>query len=201
MKICRVQSLALFASTWIISGSMGLNAQNISLTVDATKTQNKILHAHLVMPVKPGPLTVYYPKWIPGEHGPDGPIANLTGLKFSGERQGDSVAARSARRLYVSPRCACGREPAWKRTTTTSSSGPRALHPLLELHDDALDERRQEEGREHLCYLQQRVVRAHGAQLSGRGAGRAELKHAYARALFCGLWGPRTTPPSAIGDR
>ena len=60
-------------------------AQNaISLTVDATKTQQKLLRAHLVIPVKPGPLTLYYPKWIPGEHGPDGPIANLTGLKFAG---------------------------------------------------------------------------------------------------------------------
>jgi predicted metalloprotease with PDZ domain len=27
-------------------------------------------------------LTVYYPKWIPGEHGPDGPISSVTGLKF-----------------------------------------------------------------------------------------------------------------------
>ena len=43
----------------------------------------KPIRAHIVMPVKPGPLTLYYPKWIPGEHGPDGPIANLTGLKFS----------------------------------------------------------------------------------------------------------------------
>jgi predicted metalloprotease with PDZ domain len=60
-------------------------AQNaISLTVDATKTQQKLLRTHLVVPVKPGPLTLYYPKWIPGEHGPDGPIANLTGLKFAG---------------------------------------------------------------------------------------------------------------------
>src|SRR5579859_4165364 len=60
-------------------------AQNaISLTVDATKTQQKLLHTHLVIPVKPGPLTLYYPKWIPGEHGPEGPIANLTGLKFAG---------------------------------------------------------------------------------------------------------------------
>ena len=59
-------------------------AQNISLTVDATKAPNKILHARLVIPVKAGPLTVYYPKWIPGEHGPDGPIADLTGLHFEG---------------------------------------------------------------------------------------------------------------------
>ncbi len=85
MKIHRMQSLALFVPALIISGALGLNAQNISLTVDATKTQNKILHAHLVMPVKPGPLTVYYPKWIPGEHGPDGPIASLAGLKFEAD--------------------------------------------------------------------------------------------------------------------
>jgi len=30
-------------------------------------------------------LTLYYPKWIPGEHGPNGPIANVTGLKFSAD--------------------------------------------------------------------------------------------------------------------
>ncbi len=82
MNLRRMQFLALFVSIGTIAGTLGLSAQNISLTVDATKTQNKILHAHLVMPVKSGPLTVYYPKWIPGEHGPDGPIASLSGLKF-----------------------------------------------------------------------------------------------------------------------
>jgi predicted metalloprotease with PDZ domain len=54
----------------------------ISLTVDATQSPRKLLHSHLIIPVKPGPLTLYYPKWIPGAHGPDGPITNLTGLKF-----------------------------------------------------------------------------------------------------------------------
>src|SRR6201996_5971463 len=61
------------------------SSQNLSLTVDATKTPQKILHVHLVLPAKPGPLTLYYPKWIPGEHGPDGPIASLTGLKFKAD--------------------------------------------------------------------------------------------------------------------
>jgi predicted metalloprotease with PDZ domain len=28
-------------------------------------------------------LTLYYPKWIPGEHSPDGPINDLAGLKFT----------------------------------------------------------------------------------------------------------------------
>src|SRR5580698_5341936 len=59
------------------------SSQVISLTVDATQAPIKLVHSHIVMPVKSGPLTLYYPKWIPGEHGPNGPIANLTGLKFS----------------------------------------------------------------------------------------------------------------------
>ncbi|HXS68610.1 MAG TPA: M61 family peptidase, partial [Candidatus Polarisedimenticolia bacterium] len=32
-----------------------------------------------------GPLTLVYPKWIPGEHGPTGPITDLTGLKISAD--------------------------------------------------------------------------------------------------------------------
>jgi len=59
------------------------SSQVISLTVDATQAPIKLVHSHIVMPVKPGPLTLYYPKWIPGEHGPNGPIASLSGLKFS----------------------------------------------------------------------------------------------------------------------
>ena len=65
--------------------ALSLPGQTISLTVDATKTPQKLLHAHMDLPVKPGPLTLYYPKWIPGEHGPEGPIANLTGLKFEAD--------------------------------------------------------------------------------------------------------------------
>ncbi len=65
------------------AGATGASAaETVSLTVDATRTPQKLLHAHEVLPAKPGPMTIYYPKWIPGEHGPDGPIANLTGLKF-----------------------------------------------------------------------------------------------------------------------
>jgi predicted metalloprotease with PDZ domain len=50
------------------------------LTVDLTDAPRKIIHAQLTIPVKPGPLTLLYPKWIPGEHGPTGPIDNLAGI-------------------------------------------------------------------------------------------------------------------------
>ena len=82
MKLRRICTVACFAFGLALAAPAVLTAETISLTVDAAHTQEKILHAHLVVPVKPGPVTLYYPKWIPGEHGPDGPIANLTGLKF-----------------------------------------------------------------------------------------------------------------------
>jgi len=66
---------AVFRSILALTASVALAAETISLTVDATKTPRKLLHSHEVIPVKPGPLTIYYPKWIPGEHGPNGPIA------------------------------------------------------------------------------------------------------------------------------
>src|SRR5215469_4009662 len=54
----------------------------INLSVDATQVSQRILRAKLVFPVRPGPLTLVYPKWMPADHSPDGPIWNLAGLKF-----------------------------------------------------------------------------------------------------------------------
>jgi predicted metalloprotease with PDZ domain len=59
------------------------SAQTIQLRVDATDAPRKALHAHLTIPAHAGPMTLYYPEWIPGEHGPTGPVVNLTGLKFT----------------------------------------------------------------------------------------------------------------------
>jgi predicted metalloprotease with PDZ domain len=55
----------------------------VSIAVDATMAPRKIFHASLKIPATPGDLTLYYPKWIPGEHAPDGPVIDLAGLKFS----------------------------------------------------------------------------------------------------------------------
>jgi predicted metalloprotease with PDZ domain len=58
-------------------------AEPVKLDVDATEIQRKILHAHLRLPAVPGPLTLIYPQWIPGEHGPNGPMVDVVDLKFS----------------------------------------------------------------------------------------------------------------------
>ena len=74
--------LALF----VLSGSLGTTAtagaaeRRATLTVDAREAPRRILHAQLVLPAAPGPLTLRYPKWIPGEHGPNGPIVDVAGI-------------------------------------------------------------------------------------------------------------------------
>src|SRR5208337_3578094 len=62
-------------------------APRITVSVDATEAPRMIFHARLTIPATPGTLTLYYPKWIPGEHGPTGPIQDLTGLHFTGNGQ------------------------------------------------------------------------------------------------------------------
>jgi predicted metalloprotease with PDZ domain len=80
-----LRALVTLAIASALSTPPAVAGETISISVDATKTQQKLLHAHLVIPVIAGPLTLYYPKWIPGEHGPEGPIASLTGLKFEAD--------------------------------------------------------------------------------------------------------------------
>jgi hypothetical protein len=58
----------------------GANSPIVTLSVDASDAPRKMFHAQLRIPATPGTLTLYYPKWIPGEHGPTGPITDLTGL-------------------------------------------------------------------------------------------------------------------------
>ena len=55
----------------------------IKLSVDASTAPQHHLHAVERIPAAPGALTLFYPKWIPGEHGPTGPIQDLVGLHFT----------------------------------------------------------------------------------------------------------------------
>jgi predicted metalloprotease with PDZ domain len=77
---------ALFVSLLILSFAGSAQAQTpnkpIRIAVDLRDATKYIFHAKLEFPTKEGPLTLVYPKWIPGDHAPTGPILDLTGLKF-----------------------------------------------------------------------------------------------------------------------
>ena len=55
----------------------------LTLDVDAREAARRLLHARLTIPVAPGALTLVYPKWLPGNHGPTGPVADLAGIRMS----------------------------------------------------------------------------------------------------------------------
>ena len=86
MRRIWITGLALAAMSLFLSANARAQtkAGPIRLVVDASQAAQKILHTHLEIPVTPGPLTLYYPEWIPGEHMPDGPIIEVAGMKFSG---------------------------------------------------------------------------------------------------------------------
>ena len=48
--------------------------------VDATDARRGVFHSHLTIPATPGAMTLVYPKWIPGEHMPTGPLMQMAGL-------------------------------------------------------------------------------------------------------------------------
>src|SRR5689334_3620500 len=58
-------------------------AEPIELNADLTEAPRRLFKATLKIPAKPGPLTLYYPKWIQGEHQPSGPVLDLSGVKLS----------------------------------------------------------------------------------------------------------------------
>jgi predicted metalloprotease with PDZ domain len=59
----------------------------ISLQVDARDTLRRIQRVQERIPVRPGPLVLWYPKWIPGNHSPTGPINQFAGLVVRGNGQ------------------------------------------------------------------------------------------------------------------
>ncbi|MGH8161468.1 MAG: M61 family metallopeptidase [Gammaproteobacteria bacterium] len=52
----------------------------VTLTVNLSDAAHSIYGVQMTIPVSPGPLTLAYPKWIPGAHAPVGPITHLAGL-------------------------------------------------------------------------------------------------------------------------
>ncbi len=81
----RLRRLTIFFSLLLAVVSVGLVsghafAQSIRLQVDLTDAPRNLYHAKLKIPATAGAMTLVFPKWIPGNHRPSGPIAALTGL-------------------------------------------------------------------------------------------------------------------------
>ena len=59
-----------------------------TVLVDLTGARRGIFHSHIALPAAPGPMTLVYPKWVPGEHTASGPLMQMAGLHIrAGERE------------------------------------------------------------------------------------------------------------------
>ena len=80
MRLCSFLLLASLTTAGVAPAVFAQAQTPITLSVDLTDAPRKLLRATETIPVTPGPMTLVYPEWIPGEHGPTGPILNSTGI-------------------------------------------------------------------------------------------------------------------------
>ena len=66
----------------IFNFALAISAQTIQLHVDLTDAPRNIYHAQLHIPVHAGNISLVFPKWIPGNHRPSGPVGSLTGIRM-----------------------------------------------------------------------------------------------------------------------
>ncbi len=77
----------LLALTLVCAPILTPQDNTIHVALDATDAPRRLFHTHLTMPARPGPMTLLYPQWIPGEHGPTGPVVDMVALTISANGQ------------------------------------------------------------------------------------------------------------------
>ena len=79
------------SATLLFLLSLNVHAQSgarpIQIVADLTEAPRKLYHAEIDLPVKAGALTLITPQWIPGNHRPNGPVENITGVVFTANGQ------------------------------------------------------------------------------------------------------------------
>src|SRR5262245_13875074 len=89
----RTRMRAILAAIILAAAAPAIGATTtLTVNVDATEAPRRLLHARLTVPAQAGPLSLVYPRWIPGEHGPTGPITDVAGLRV--ESAGGPLAWR-----------------------------------------------------------------------------------------------------------
>src|SRR5689334_700155 len=88
VSIRRVAATAMFMAAAVARAATPAPADTdypgtLELAVDATDLDHRVFRVHETIPVTAGPLTLFYPEWLPGNHGPRGPVDKLAGLTIT----------------------------------------------------------------------------------------------------------------------
>jgi predicted metalloprotease with PDZ domain len=74
--------VAALAAIATCAHAQSVSAPAMTLIVDETQAARRIAFVHEEIRVRPGGLVLAYPLWIPGDHGPTGPIENFATLRI-----------------------------------------------------------------------------------------------------------------------
>ena len=74
---------AIAPITQIIAPKDHAYAGEIQLAVDATDTGRRIVHVHETLSGIGSDTVLFYPKWLPGTHAPEGPIDRIAGIRMT----------------------------------------------------------------------------------------------------------------------
>jgi predicted metalloprotease with PDZ domain len=74
--------LAAMTAVATNASAQDTSAPVMTLVVDETQAARRIAFVHEEIRVQPGNLALAYPRWIPGEHGPTGPIQQFAALRL-----------------------------------------------------------------------------------------------------------------------
>lgn len=97
----RIQRVAIIVATLSLASTLTFAQKNkraaaapvvgpppvITVAVDASDAPKKIFRSHMTFPATAGDFVLYFPKWIPGEHSPDGPVVDTAGIFFTANGQ------------------------------------------------------------------------------------------------------------------
>lgn len=84
-------SVLVSGCLWLLSPYQATGAKpaasTMQIEIDLRDLARKLVHAELTLPLTPDKkddrkIALWYPKWVPGSHGPGGPIANIAGLRI-----------------------------------------------------------------------------------------------------------------------
>ena len=59
---------------------LATSSNPMTIVFDARKVPLGLAYTHMTIPVAPGPFTIDYPEWIPGEHSASGPLNDMSEL-------------------------------------------------------------------------------------------------------------------------
>ncbi|HLY03254.1 MAG TPA: hypothetical protein VKR56_12260 [Candidatus Cybelea sp.] len=71
------------AAEFVAKASLATLQEPATLVLDASRAADGIMEVRERIPSTTGNFTVVYPEWIPGEHGPTGPLNDLAALRIS----------------------------------------------------------------------------------------------------------------------